>query len=114
MKANTGKRLPLALIAGFSLILATSAQAQYTFGPQVQSTNTASITYNSGTGAFQYTDTSNLSADFAGLILTGNAATFITTTNGWTASLAVNLSARSMPGNGSEVHAAMAKNGVGP
>jgi sugar lactone lactonase YvrE len=89
------------------MILAAPSQAQYTFGPQIQSTNTASITYNSGTGEFQYTDTNNLSADFAGLPLAGNAAALITTTNGWTASLAVNLSARSMPGNGSEVHAAM-------
>jgi sugar lactone lactonase YvrE len=104
---NIGFTKHLVIIALASMAATRFAQAQYTFGPQVQSTNTASITYNSGTGVFQYTDTSNLSADFAGLILTGNAATFITTTNGWTASLAVNLSARSMPGNSSEVHAAM-------
>ena len=91
--------LPI-LIAGFGLIPAVPAQAQFTFGPQVQSTNTASITHNSGTGTFQYTDSNNLSTDSAGLPLAGNAATFITTLNGWTASLTVNLSARSMPGNG--------------
>jgi len=88
------------VIAGFVLILAAPAQAQYTFAPQVQSTNTASITYNSGTGMFQYTDTNNLSVDSAGLALAGNAANFITASNGWTASLTVNLSARSIPGNG--------------
>jgi hypothetical protein len=89
-----------ALIAGLGLIPAAPAQAQYTFGPQVQSTNTASITYNSGTGTFQYTDTNNLSADSAGLPLAGNAAAFITTSNGWAVSLTANLSARSMPGDG--------------
>src|ERR1035438_3010177 len=88
------------LIAGLGLILAAPAQAQYIFAPEVQSTNTASITYNSGTGTFQYTDTNNLSADFAGLPLAGNAAAFITTSNGWTASLTANLSTRIMPGGG--------------
>jgi hypothetical protein len=96
-----------ALVAGLGLILAAPAQAPYTFGPQVQSTNTASITYNSETSVFQYTNVANLSNDFAGLPLTGNAAAFITTSNGWTASLTANLAARSMPGNGSAVNAAM-------
>ena len=92
-----------ALIAGLGLIQATPVQAQYTFGPQVQSTNTASITYNSGADMFQYTDTSNLSADSAGLPLAGNAAACITTSNAWTASFTPNLTARFMPGGGSYV-----------
>jgi hypothetical protein len=97
--------LVLALIGVFNATL--TGQAQYTFAPQVQSTNTASITYNSGANTFQYTDAPNLSADFAGLPLAGNAAAFITTTNEWTAWLSANLSARSMPGNGSAVNSAM-------
>jgi len=92
-----------ALIAGLGLIPAAPAQAQYTFGPQIQSTNTASITYNSGTDTFQYTDTNNLSADSAGLPLAGNAAAHVTTTNAWTAALTPDLAARSMPGGGSYV-----------
>lgn len=91
------------LIAGLSLMPAGRMTAQtFTFGPEVQSTNTANITYNSGTGAFQYTDTNNFSADFAGLPLVGTVATLITPTNEWTASLTANLAARSMPGSASE------------
>jgi len=85
------------LIAGLGLILAGRAMAQpYTFGSEFQSTNTASITYNSTTGVFQYTDTANLSDDIAGLPLTGNAATIITNSNGWSASLTANLSTTTM------------------
>lgn len=88
--------LPL-LIAGLGLLISNKVMAQpYTFGSEGQSTNTASITYNSGTGTFQYTNAANLSYDDAYLPLAGTAATFITTSNGWTATLAVNLSARSM------------------
>ena len=85
-----------ALPAGFGLIPAASSQAQYTFGTQVQSTNTASITYNSGTGTFQYTDAANASDDTASLPLTGNAASLITSTNGWHASVTVTVSAKTM------------------
>jgi hypothetical protein len=85
-----------ALIAGLSLLLVDRVEAQYTFGPEVQSTNTASITYDSGTGTFQYTDAANSTEDHAYLPLTGTASTFITTTNGWTASINVTISARSM------------------
>jgi hypothetical protein len=107
---SVGKNVFLlpALIAGLGLIPAAPAQAQYTFGPQVQSTNTASITYNFGTGMFQYTDTNNVSADSAGLPLAGNAAAEITTTNAWTASFTPNLTARSMPGGGAYVEMSLA------
>lgn len=85
------------------------AHAQYTFGPQMQSTNTASVTYNSGSNTFQYTDAANSSDDSAHLPLTGTAATFVTTSNDWTASLAANISARTMTATGSESpHAWMA------
>jgi hypothetical protein len=90
------------LIAGLGLILAAPAQAQYTFGPQVQSTNTASITYNSGTGTFQYTDAANSSDDTASLPLTGNAASFIASTNGWHASVTANVSAETMTATSDE------------
>ena len=92
-----------ALIAGLGLILSGRAAAQtYTFGPEVQTTPSANITYSSGTGVFQYTDAANLSDDYAGLPLTGNAATFVTTSHGWTASLTVNLSARTMTSTSSQ------------
>src|SRR5665213_83101 len=77
-------------------LLSASVQAQYTFGPQVQSTPSASITYDSGTDAFQYTDAANLSDDRTYLPLSGTAATFLTVSNGWTASFTVNISTRSM------------------
>ncbi|MGA2685655.1 MAG: hypothetical protein ABSF51_11440 [Verrucomicrobiota bacterium] len=42
------------LMAGLSLLSAGRVMAQtYTIGSQVQTTNTASITHNSGTGLFQ-------------------------------------------------------------
>ena len=85
-----------------ALFLAASVHAAYTFGPQVQSTPSASITYNSGSGTFQYTDTAHSSDDYAGLPLARNAAPFISTSNGWTATFTVNLSARSMTATSSE------------
>jgi len=86
-----------AQLAGASLLLAGPLRAQtYTFGPQVQTTNTASITYDSGTGRFQYTDAANLSDDSASIPLTGNAANLIISSNGWHASVAVNVSAKSL------------------
>ena len=89
--------LLLALIAGLGWILAGRVTAQtYTFGSGNQSTPSASITYNSGTGAFQYTDAANSTKDTASLRLTGTAAALITTSNGWTASLNVNIAARTM------------------
>ena len=85
------------LIAGLGLLLVDRVAAQtYTFGPQIQSTPSASITYDSGTGTFQYTDAANSSDDYAGLPLSGNAATYITISNGWTASITANLYARPM------------------
>jgi hypothetical protein len=72
------------------------AAQTFTFGLEVQSTPSDSITNNSGTGAFQYTDAANSTEDYAYLPLTGTASTFITTANGWTASINVNLAARSM------------------
>jgi hypothetical protein len=99
--------LPL-LIAGLAWLPARCGVAQtYTFGTQVQSTNTASITYNSGTGTFQYTDAENASDDNASLPLTGNATNLISYKNAWHASVTINVSARTMtatstesPGNG--------------
>ena len=73
-----------------------AAQVPYSFGPQVQSTPSASITYDLGTGLFQYTDSATSSDDYAYLPLTGAAAAIISTSNGWTSSINVNLSARSM------------------
>ena len=95
----------LALIAMASTAAIQFAHAQYTFGPEVQSTPSASITYNYGIGAFQYTDTAHSSDDSAYLPLTGSAATFITTSNDWTASVSVNISARWMTtANGNSPH----------
>jgi hypothetical protein len=70
--------------------------AQYSFGPQIQSTPSASITYNSGTDAFQYTGAADSTDDHAYLPLIDGAAALITTSNAWSVSLAVNLSARSL------------------
>ena len=93
----------LALIAMASMATIQFAHAQqYTFGPEVQSTPSASITYDSQTGTFQYTDTANSSDDSAYLPLTGSAATFITASNDWTASVTVNLSGRSMTATGTD------------
>jgi Beta-propeller repeat len=72
-----------------------NAQAQYTFGPEVQKTPSANITYDSETGLFQYTDIADSSDDQAYLPLIGAAATYITTSNGWTVSLTANISERS-------------------
>jgi len=86
-----------ASIACIGLMLTGRVTAQtYTFCTQVQSTPSASITYNSGTGTFTYTDAANSTEDFAYLPLCGTTATFITTSNGWTASFTANVSARSM------------------
>jgi PKD repeat protein len=76
--------------------------APYTFGSQTQSTPSASITYDSGTGTFQYTDAANSTDDSAKILLTGTAATLITTSNNWTTSLTANISARSMTASVSE------------
>ena len=85
-----------------------AATSQSTFGPQVQSTNTAGLTYTSGTGAFQYTDTATPSEDYAYLPLAGSSAALITSSNGWIASLIANLSARTMTvTSGGSAHAVM-------
>jgi hypothetical protein len=86
-----------ALILALGLMPAGPVLAQtYTFGMETQSTNTASITYNSGTGQFQYTDAANLTDDHASIPLTGGAAGFITATSSWHASVSINVSAKSM------------------
>jgi len=85
------------LITGAGVLPCDRMEAQaYTFGSQVQTTNTASITYNSGTGQFEYTDAANASLDEASVPLTGAAATLITSTNAWHVSLTGNVAARSM------------------
>jgi sugar lactone lactonase YvrE len=78
----------------------SSACAQFTFGPEIQSTPSANITYDSGT--FQYTDSANVSNDFAGLPLAGTAASLITTSSDWTASLSIDLSQRTMTATSTE------------
>jgi hypothetical protein len=98
------------LIASLSLILAGRVTAQtYAFGPEVTTTNTASIIYNSDSNTFQYTNAANSVNENVYLPLTGTAATFITTTNGWTASINVNLSAKSSinTASGEDPHATM-------
>jgi hypothetical protein len=95
-------RKHVGLIAMASVAAIQFAQAQYTFGPQVQSTNTASITYNPATATFQYTDAPNSSEDTASLPLTGNAANFITSTNGRHASVTVNVSADTITATGDQ------------
>jgi hypothetical protein len=89
-------RISIVLAALLSVILAAPLYAQYSFGPQIQSTPPASITYNSKTDAFQYTGPADSTDDHAYLPLIGTAAALITTSNGWSVSLAVNLSARSL------------------
>jgi hypothetical protein len=85
-------------MAGVALLAAGRVAAQpYTFGTETQTTNTANITYDSGTGLFTYTDAANLTEDHASLPLTGNAAGFITATNSWHASVSINVSAKTMP-----------------
>ena len=78
------------------------------FGPQVQSTNTANITYDCGTGTFQYTDAANASEDDAYLPLVGTAATSITASNDWSAAISVNISARTIGvSSGGSAHVVM-------
>ena len=105
---NNGISLSRVFLAtACAVLLAPSAKAQtYTFGPPGSSTPSASITYDSGTGMFQYTDAANSWEDYAEIPLAGPVAPFVTTTNGWTASLTVNLStnvttatAANSPGN---------------
>ena len=76
---------------------AIRAQAQYTFGPQFQTTSSANITYDPAAGLFQYTNPNSVE-DFAGLPLSGNAANLVTNSTGWTVSINVNIAARSMGG----------------
>jgi hypothetical protein len=84
------------LIAGFGLAPVGLVVAQpYTFGSEVKTTSTGSLTYNPGTGAFQFTNGVG-SAGYAYLPLTGSAASLIAASNGWTASLAVNITATTM------------------
>ena len=71
-----------------------NAHAQFTFGTESQTTSTANLITNGVT--FQYTDVADSTRDEAYVPLTGNPATYITTTNGWIASLNVNISATSM------------------
>lgn len=100
-KSILTRRLLLLFAATTSVLLsAAHAPAQYTFGPEIQSTLSANITYSSGT--FQYTDSANASSDFAALPLAGTAATLITTSSNWTASLSVNLSQRTMTATGAD------------
>ena len=98
MKTQIQNRFLLpVLTVGLGLILAGRLAAQtYTFGTEFQTTNTASITFNSGTGMFQYTDAANSSDDDASLPLTGNAANLITSASGWHASVTINVSAKTM------------------
>jgi len=85
------------LVAGLGLFLADRVTAQtFTFGPEVQTTPSANIVYNSGTGVFQYTDATNTQSASAYLPLAGSAAAFITTSNGWTASIKASLSTNSL------------------
>ena len=69
---------------------------EFSLGGEVQTTSSANITYNSGTGVFQYTDTANSTTDDAELPLAGSAASIITTSNGWTATLAPSLTAKTI------------------
>jgi hypothetical protein len=95
--------LMTALLVGLGLFMAGRAMAQtYTFGSQIQSTNTASLTYGSGNGLFQYTDASNSSGDTASIPLTGSAATLITSSSGWHASISVNISTKMMTATSDE------------
>jgi len=74
--------------------------ASYTFGPEFPSTNTANLTRDPVSGTFQYTDAANPTEDHAYLPLTGAAAALINSSNGWTASLTVNLTARTLTNAG--------------
>ena len=78
----------------WNFFLAKVAAQTYTFGPEVQSSPPpASITYDSNTDFFQYTDTTNTESAKAYLPLSGSAAALVTTSNGWTASINASLSA---------------------
>lgn len=83
-----------------AMFLAASAQAQYTFGPEIQSIASANITYSSASGIFQYTDSANPGNDFAALPLAGSAASLITTSSNWTASVSADLAQRTMAATG--------------
>jgi len=86
------------------LSLSLNVEAQYyTFGTQRTSgTGSPNLAYNSGTGLFQYTDSAGTTDDYTDLPLAGNAVSLITSSTGWTASITVNLSARSMTSNSTE------------
>lgn len=82
---------------GVALLIASSAHAQYTFGPQVRRAGTTqTIAFSSSSGTFQYTDSATTMEDVSYLPLTGSGAALITTAHDWTVSIAVNLSSRQM------------------
>jgi uncharacterized repeat protein (TIGR03803 family) len=72
-------------------------QGQYVFCTEVQTTNSSSINYDSGLFTYTDSDASDTHEEHAILPLCGGAASAINSTNAWTASISVNLSARSMP-----------------
>jgi hypothetical protein len=78
------------------MLLCACAQAQYTFGPEVQSPAAASIAYDSNTDFFQYTDVTNTNSAMAYLPLAGSAAGLVGTSSGWTASINASLSATTL------------------
>ena len=82
------------LIAGLGLILAAPAEAHRQFFVRKFRPRIPPASLNNSAGnTFQYTNAANLSDDKTYLPLCGTTATFFTTSNGWTASLNVNIAA---------------------
>jgi hypothetical protein len=103
MKTHVKKLFLMApMTAVLGLLPPETVLAQYTFGSEVQSTDTASITYNFGTGTFQYTDSANSTIDSASVPLTGSAAALITSSSDWHASVSVSVSAKTMTATSEE------------
>jgi len=78
----------VALVANF-----TTPQTN-TFCTEIQTTSSSSLSYDSGLFTYTDSDASDTSEEHAILPLCGAAASAITSTNAWTASISVNLSAR--------------------
>ncbi len=94
--------MKLSLLLAVLATTSTWLNAQ-TFGPQQSSDpGNASITFNSATGSFTYTDGSTPNDDSSFLPLTGSSAAFITGNSSWTSSLNVSLGADTLTSTGTE------------
>jgi hypothetical protein len=76
--------------------VASNGQQTNVFCTQIQTATSSSISYDSGLFTYTDSDASDTSEEHAILPLCGAAASAISSTSAWTASISVNLSARTL------------------